>query len=133
MQSGYQKWEDGKIVDERFSDWASGEKPILRNDLGDFPENDDAKDPWSYVLRCAFRFMTGAQLKFVTSSTGGINAVRKLLRAWKEERDNYPGLVPVVELGTDFYVHKEHRTEIITPTFTIVDWVNWRLRSRSRR
>jgi hypothetical protein len=125
VQSGYQKWEDGKIVDERFADWASGEKPVLRNDLGDHPKDENAKDPWSYALRCAFRLMSGPQLKFVTGSTGGVNAIRKLLRTWKQERDNHPDLVPVIELGTESYVHKEHRTEIITPTFTIVDWAPW--------
>ena len=124
IQDGYQKWIDGKMIDERWRSWVN-EHPIIRNDLGDFPEDAEFKDVWGFTLRAAFRHMTGARLKFVTTSTGGINAIRRVLRAWKAARDSYPDLVPVVTIGTESYVHKVHRTEIITPTFEIVDWAPW--------
>jgi hypothetical protein len=127
VQDGYQKWIDGKIEDERWREWNSTTPPILRNDLGDLDQEfwHDGKDPWSFTLRAAFKEARGGLLKFVTTSTGGINAIRRTMRTWRTERDNHPGLVPMVELGVQSYVHKIHRTEIITPTLTIIAWTSW--------
>ena len=127
VQDGWQKWEGGKIVDERFREWNSTQPPILRSDLGDLDEElwTEDKDPWSFTLRAAFQDARNNQLKFVTGSTGGLNAIRRLLRDWRQQRSDHPNAVPVVELGSDSYVHKVHRTEIITPKFTIVGWTTW--------
>jgi hypothetical protein len=127
VQDGWQKWVGGKIAEEAFREWNSTQPPILRNDLGDHNEGlwPEGKDPWTFCLRTAFADPRRNQLKFVTSSTGGVNAVRKLARDWKSVRENHVGLVPVVELGADSYEHKVHRTTIITPVFSIVDWAEW--------
>jgi hypothetical protein len=127
VQDGFVRWENGRITDQRFREWVSNSQPIERDDLGDNNELDwpDGKDPWSFTLMVAFKDGRGIQLKFTTSSTGGCNAVRKVLRDWRAQRQQHEGEVPVVELGTDSYEHKVHRTTITVPTFTIVGWTTW--------
>jgi hypothetical protein len=127
VQDGWQRWEGGKIVEERFREWNSTQPPILRNDLGDFDEGawPEDKDPWTFALRTAFQDARGNLLKFVTSSTGGVNAIRKLLRDWRQDRGNHPGDVPIVALGSDSYHHRIHHTDIVTPKFTISGWGPW--------
>jgi hypothetical protein len=129
VQDGYQKWEDGKIVDGRFREWISSQHPILRNDLGDFEERDwpNGKDPWAHTILVAIKDEDGALLKFSTSSKGGENAVRRLMRDWKRERAKNEGFVPVIKLGSDTYLHKVHKSDVIIPTFTIIDWAPWDL------
>ena len=120
---GFQKWVNGKLVDERYREWASPQPPILRNDLNDF--DFDEQDPWKPVLLAAFKGGRGNLLKFSTGSIGGANSIRKLMQDWKQERGNRPTQVPVVELGSTNYQHKVHFTVIHTPVFRIVDWCLW--------
>ena len=56
--------------------------PITRNDLGDLDEArwPDGKDPWAFTMIIAFKDAKGALFKFSTSTTGGSNAMRKMLR-----------------------------------------------------
>jgi hypothetical protein len=101
--------------------------PILRNDLGDFEERDwpNGKDPWAFTIIAAMKDDEGVLLKFSTSAKGGENAIRILCRDWRRQRDKHPGMVPVIKLGSDSYLHKIHRTEVIIPTFAIVGWAAW--------
>ena len=89
------------MIDERWRSWVN-EHPIIRNDLGDFPEDAEFKDVWGFTLRAAFRHAHGPLLKWVTGSTGGVNAIKRLLSKWRAERNDYPDLVPMIELGTEF-------------------------------
>jgi hypothetical protein len=127
VQDGWQKWDSGKIGDQRFREWNSTQPPIFRDELGDMHEDawPEGKDPWSGTILVALRDAKGEMLKFATNSKGGENAIRRVLREWRRDRAAHPGEVPVVELGCDSYVHKKHRTEIITPRFMIVGWCAW--------
>ena len=67
----------------------------------------------------------GVMLTFSTSSVGGKNALRRVLRDWRLVRHKYPNKVPVVELGVGSYEHKAHRTTVAFPVFAIVGWDDW--------
>ena len=128
VQDGFVKWEDGKPVDWRLREWINRDQlPIYREALGDMDKNEwpDGKDPWTYTMLLAVKDEENVQLKFSTSSVGGANAVRRLLREWKRLRDKHSGRVPVVSLGSDSYQHKIHRTEVQFPVFEIVGWDFW--------
>jgi hypothetical protein len=127
IQDGYVKWDDGKPVDWRMREWISTQVPILREDLGENDEADwpNGKDPWAFTLIAALKDAEGTFYKFSTGSAGGINAVKKLMRTWRRERDRYPGKVPVVALNTDSYVHKVHKNTVMIPVFDLVGWEPW--------
>ena len=97
VQDGYCKWEDGKPIDWRLREWArSDQLPVFRDTLPDAHKIGQSDDPWTYTLLIALRDDDGVQLKFSTGSVGGANAVRKVLREWKRQRDKHPGQVPLV-------------------------------------
>ena len=126
MQDGYVKWEDGKPVDWRLREWINrNHLPVFRDTLPDAHKIGQSDDPWTYTLLIALRDDDGVQLKFSTGSVGDANAVRKVLREWKRQRDKHPGQVPIVALSSGSYEHKVHRTEIAFPVFTIFDWDYW--------
>jgi hypothetical protein len=125
---GYIKWEDGKPVEWRIRELNNpAQLPILRETLGDTDERDwsEGKDPWAYTMMIALKDADGAMLTFSTSSVGGKNALRKVLRDWRLVRHKYLNKVPVFTLGVDSYEHKVHRTTVEFPVFTIVGWADW--------
>lgn len=125
---GYQSWEGGKLEGEVFRSWATDPQPVSREELGNLDEAlwRDGKDPWKFTTQCAFRKMTGPLLRFSTQSWGGHNAIKKLMKAYRFQRDGYdPRLVPVVELGAESYINKDHGNKIWVPVFTIMDWQSW--------
>ena len=126
VQDGYVRWEDGKPVDWRLREWVRTDQlPIFRDTLPDADKIGESDDPWSYCLLLAMKDEDGELVKFSTGSVGGTNAVRRVLRDWKRQRDKHPGKVPIVALSSGSYEHKVHRTEIAFPIFTIVDWDFW--------
>jgi hypothetical protein len=127
VQDGFVRWEDGKPVDWRLREWISATLPIYRDSLGDTDEREwpDGKDPWVYTMIVALKDAEGTLFKFSTSSVGGANAVRRVLREWRRQRDRHPGLVPVVALGSDSYEHRTHKSTVRIPVFEIMGWERW--------
>jgi hypothetical protein len=127
IQDGFKRWSDGKPTDSIMREWISTQPAVKREDLGDTDESqwENGKDPWSYTLIAALKDAEGVLYKFSTGSTGGVNAIRKLMRTWRRDRDRHPGLVPVVALTSDSYEHKIHRTTVSIPVFEIVSWEPW--------
>jgi hypothetical protein len=125
---GFIKWEDGKPVEFKIRELNNpSQLPVFREPLGDLDESKwpDGKDPWASVMMIAMKDQEGVMLTFSTSSVGGRNALRKVLRDWRLVRDKHYGQVPVIELGVDSYKHKIHRTTVEFPVFKIVDWATW--------
>jgi hypothetical protein len=128
IQDGFVRWENGKPVDWRMREWINpNQLPVYRDTLGDTDESKwpDGKDPWSYTMYLAMKDAESVLFKFETSSVGGARAVHRLLREWRRQRDKHPGLVPVVVLNSDSYVHKVHKNTVHIPTFEIVGWEPW--------
>jgi hypothetical protein len=127
VQEGYVCWKGGRLVDQRFHEWANpNAQPIRREQLGDLDPDDwpDGRDPWAYTMLLAVK-IDGRMHKFSTSTVGGANAIRKILRLWRRDRDAHPGLVPQVLLGSESYIHKVHHNTIKTPVFEMMGWDGW--------
>src|SRR5262249_41361427 len=73
----------------------------------------------------AMKDAEGKLFKFQTHSVAGENAIRRLLREWRRQRDRHPGLVPEVALGANSYVHRVHANTVHVPNFEIVAWEGW--------
>jgi hypothetical protein len=83
VAEGFVKWEDGRPAEWQIREWAdSTQKPISRDELGDLDKNHwvDGKDPWAPITMVAMKDESGAVLTFSSSTTGGRNAIRKVLR-----------------------------------------------------
>lgn len=93
--------------------------------------------PWaeqiSFVLVCVSGEDTGTQVKYASSSIGGMNEVKNNLlntmigRIEKEKKQHgsidpeTSEIVPVVTLDNSFYIHSQYG-KIYTPIFSIVRW-----------
>lgn len=83
--------------------------------------------PWQDVigvdLRCISGEDEGEQVIYEPSSTGGLNAMDDLMDAIVKAQDEHPDRpVPIVELVSDHYDHKQYGKTYI-PVLKIVDWV----------
>lgn len=94
------------------------------------PQNSlpDTGWPWTQQLeiqlKCTTGEDTGQQVRFKTTSVGGMNAMSKLIDEIMKQLDRDPDRpIPVIELQTDSYPHKKWGKTYI-PIFDIVKWVS---------
>jgi hypothetical protein len=124
---GWLKWQGGDVIEERMFPWATGHP--FREDLGDLDQGlweraDDGKpiDMWSETATLPFKNpRTGEEFTFSTSSTGGRQAVAKLVYAWRHGVAQGKSGLPVISLGSDSYPHKKYG-KVHFPVFKIVRW-----------
>jgi hypothetical protein len=129
---GWQRWEDGRPVEQIMGPVAQGFVPPARKTLGYLDKSewecfDDGreKDPWAFANTLVLvsrdqdspRFYT-----FTTSSKGGVGALGTLALRYGEHSRQKPGESPIVELQRDSYIHEDYG-EIRFPVFKIIDWV----------
>lgn len=127
---GWIRWEDGKPAERRMHLLVSGVKPELRGELGftdqqlwDTDENGKPVDPWNFTNELPLADPeTGEQMTFSASSKGGIGCIGNLCKAYATQRNQHPGLVPVLELARDSYMHPVYKKTYV-PVLSIVDWV----------
>jgi hypothetical protein len=127
VQHGWEKWKDKQKVGERMHNMADGDRMELRNDLDEMDsgtwESDDkgqARDPWAMVVKLPLLDTdTGENYLFTSSSQGGKREIYALCGQYARHRPK----LPVVELTSDAYVHKQYgRTKI--PLLKVVDWAD---------
>ncbi len=124
---GWLKWQGGEVVDENMVPWAIGH--AYREDLGDLDrdlwevdDNGKAIDPWSETATVSLKNpRTSEEFTFTTSSTGGRQAVAKLVYAWRHGVTQGKSGLPVITLGSDTYKHKKFGP-VHFPVFKIVRW-----------
>ena len=83
--------------------------------------------PWkpatSVQLKCVSGEDEGEEVIYKPSSVGGANVMQKLLDELEKQLDaGTDEIVPVVELTTDNYQHKQYGKTYV-PQFDIVEWV----------
>jgi len=130
LSIGWIRWEDGKPAERRFGLLAHGHKPELRGELGytdhdEWETDKDGKpiDPWSFTNELPVADPeTGEQMTISMSSKGGIGAMGNLCKAYGKEYRQREGLVPIIELQRDSYIHREYG-KLYVPVMNIVDWV----------
>lgn len=130
MSIGWIRWDDGKPAERRLGLLSQGFKAEPRDQLGytdqslwDTDENNKPKDPWNFTNEIPMADPeTGEQMTFSASSKGGIGCIGNLCKAYGRERAARAGLVPVLELGRDSYMHPIYKKTYV-PVLTIVSWM----------
>jgi hypothetical protein len=130
LSIGWIRWGDGKPLERKLGLLAQGHKPEARDALGfanqtEWETDKEGKpiDPWSFTNELPVADPeTGEQMTMSMSSKGGIGAIGNLCKAYGKEYRQCEGLIPIIELGRDSYVHREY-SKVYVPVVTIVDWV----------
>jgi hypothetical protein len=130
-QLGWTKWDRRQPVDQVLGYYKDEYKPLAREQLGDTDEglwdigsNGRPKDPWALGSHLPFLDPeTGELFVFSTTSRGGISAIGYLFNAYADHLTQEPNSIkmPVIELSTDGYNHREYNWVDI-PQFDIVGW-----------
>jgi hypothetical protein len=130
LLTGWIRWENAKPAEHRMVLVASGQCPLLRDDLGyldraDWEADSDGepRDPWQYSAYLPLLTGAGDLWTFSTSSQGGHGAIGKLSRAYAKHRRKAPHDLPRISLKSDSYLHRDRsRGRIKTPLFELAGW-----------
>lgn len=130
LSIGWIRWVDGKPAERRMGLLAQGYKPEPRDQLGyldqtlwETDEEDRPKDPWTFTNELPLADPEdGEQMTYAASSKGGIGCIGNLCKAFARAPQRAEGLIPVLELGRDSYMHPVYKKTYV-PVLTIVDWV----------
>ena len=129
LRKGWRRWSASQITDDLTELVAEGRGVPPRNSLGDIDQSlwerdGDGKprDPWqlSYILE-----LSNGTTNYIydTGSKGGMNAVGRLCTAYGKERRARPGMLPIIELGTDSYQHPVYKKTFV-PLLRIEGWTD---------
>ena len=129
LKVGFIKWKDGTPEDEAMVRIAEGKPIPQREDLGDDDRdawetdpNGTPVDPWQEINTLRVKDPeTGQEFVFTTGSRGGIGAIGKLSTKYGRQRHKQVGKLPVIEIGSDSYRHKQYG-DVSYPTSDIVAW-----------
>jgi hypothetical protein len=133
MTLGWQKWQDGKPVPDgkRLGRIADKFVPPKRDELGDTDQRqwevgDDGKprDPWAFQMSVPLTALDGdgQTYNFTVTSKGGLRCLSALARAYgRRVRDVEPPGLPIAELRSDWYKHREYG-KIFIPLMPICNW-----------
>jgi len=123
--NGYIGWENGAVVGEHMCSVMDG-MPCSQADLQPI-EGKGQSDGWSAQLGVAMKSMDGdepLELQFKATSRGGKQAIGALADEIAARMEmNASSCVPVVELDTDSYKHKQYG-KIFTPVLSVVAWAD---------
>jgi hypothetical protein len=130
LSIGWIRWADGKPAERRMGLLAQGYKPEPRDTLGytdqtlwEVDEEDRPKDPWTFTNELPLADPEdGEQMTYAASSKGGIGCIGNLCKAFARAPQRTQGLIPVLELGRDSYMHPVYKKTYV-PVLNIVDWV----------
>jgi hypothetical protein len=128
LKIGWRRWWNKEITDDLL-ELLSDQKPVpMRNSLGDpdpgmWEVGTDAKprDPWVFTNQLQLIDAEGNLYLYSTNSKGGLNAIGQLCKAYGQERRQRPGMIPIVELSNDYYMHREYGKTYV-PKFELVGW-----------
>lgn len=127
LKKGWVKWKDGQPVQHVIGLVIEGYEPPPRDTLGDMDESEWSElngrpiDPWqntNYLVMCDEE---GQLYTFVTSSKGGLSAIGELSDAYADRRRMKPDEIPIVELHSRSYQHKDYG-ETFAPALKITGW-----------
>lgn len=130
LSIGWIRWADGKPAERRMGLLAQGYKPEPRDTLGytdqtlwEVDEEDRPKDPWTFTNELPLADPEdGEQMTYSASSKGGIGCIGNLCKAFARAPQRTQGLIPVLELGRDSYMHPVYKKTYV-PVLNIVDWI----------
>jgi hypothetical protein len=118
---GFIAWGQGEVLAEKM---APIHEPLP--EVGPAPGG--AQRGWEDQLGMAVKCIEGADegldARFSTTSVGGKRALISLMHAVADQEDRDPeNIVPIVELGSEYYAHKVYG-RVYTPVFKVIKWVS---------
>lgn len=127
---GWTRWEGGRPTEHVMGHVAQGFAPPKRSELGDndkdeweVDERNEPRDPWQFTNYLLLQNADGELFTFTTSSRGGLNCIGSLCKDYGKAMRQKPDEFPVVEIGTDSYMHPNKALgRIKVPTLKIVAW-----------
>lgn len=130
LRIGWRRWQNAQVTDDLTELLVDQVPQAPRNTLGDLDENlwerdnvGKARDPWQLTNVLEVVDEDGECFIYSTSSKGGIGAIGRLCKEYGKLYRQKPGMVPIIELGSDFYMHSEYG-KTYYPVFTIVAWAD---------
>lgn len=122
MRKGYIAWGTGAVLGKITRNIV--QPPVLPSDLPPAPAG--CKKGWEEVVCMELACITGEDkgtvVEYEQNSDGGIKAFRQVAEAiLKQAQVSDTDIVPVVELVTDSYIHREYG-KIFKPVFKVVSW-----------
>jgi hypothetical protein len=128
LRVGYTKWKSWKPVEQRMGLVAEGYRLLPREEMGDTDESrwdtdNSGKlvDPWTETVSISLAGDDGL-CSFVTSTKGGVRAVKALVLTYSNEMLVRRNEYPVVELAAESYSNRYGT--IFNPIMNVVDWVS---------
>lgn len=130
LRVGWRRWYGDQLTDDRTELLIEQRAAEPRNALGDddpalWEKDKDGKprDPWQLTNILELVDAEGETYIYATGAKGGIGAIGKLCKEYGKLYRQKPGQVPIVELGRDFYMHKEFGKTYF-PVFSVVGWTD---------
>lgn len=131
LRIGWKRWFGGQVTDDLLVPLVEQQPMPPRNSLGDLDqqlwERDEKtkvpRDPWQITNELILVDPEGQEYIYATASKGGIGAIGRLCKEYGKLYRQKPGMVPIIALGNDHYMHKEFGKTYV-PDFKIVDWAD---------
>lgn len=118
LQAGFVAWKGGQPVGKRMGSIFN--QPIRRDELEEVGARWD--EAVSFDLVCISGEDVGVECQYNANSYGGRKAFTELMDALMKQTSVDPNkLVPIVEMTSDSYIHKEYG-ETFNPVFEIKEW-----------
>lgn len=129
LRVGWRRWFGAEVTEDLTEPLVSAGPMQRRDTLGDLDESKwetddrgDPRDPWQ--LTNILELSDGEETYiYSTGSKGGIGAIGRLCKEYGKEYRLRPGMLPIIELGRDFYNHKKFGKTYF-PEFKIVGWAD---------
>jgi len=130
--TGWQRWENSRVVQQLMGPVGEGYVPPPRSELGfddkaKWESFDDGRprDPWQFTNTIVLKEASGEGLfTFTTNSKGGVVALGQLSTAFGRHMRARPGEYPVVALERGSYTHPNRAYgEIRYPVFKVDGYV----------
>jgi hypothetical protein len=128
LRVGWIRWENERPAEERMHRLIDRPRVPHREELGYLEQSqweagaNGPRDPWQLTnVLPMIRVDDGTEVKFTTSSRGGISAVAKLSGQYSRVRVKHLHEWPIISIEVDSYQHDRYG-KIKFPVFRIVDW-----------
>jgi hypothetical protein len=129
ISDGHVKWVNKKPVGSDMRRCIAG-PPTPRDELDDTdeslwpvdPTSGEKRDPWARTMSVVLKDpATFEQFRFSTSSVGGLNEIRRLLRSIRNAIARGETKIPIVALDSDSYMHPIY-DEVFIPKLPLKAW-----------
>lgn len=127
LEHGWVAWTDFDKADRKPNEIVHERMVPMDQPLPQLDELPRTNWPYQQQLLMPLTCMTGEDrgvvVRYKTTSTGGLNAVRKVIGEVMAQLDRDPATpVPLLELNTDHYAHKTYGRTYV-PVLDVVGWV----------